>query len=286
MQKQKWRVDLMSIFGIVAAHGIACVAVWYGLLHGFSFSAWILFFLFVHLSGLGITAGYHRMLTHGSFACGGVLKRVLLACGAMACQGSARTWTTNHRVHHYCADQEEDPHSPLRYPGIRGLLWAHMGWLFFERELPPAYRIFPDLERDPAVRWQQRYCALFALLGFAAPFALAGWDGLLLAGFLRLVFVWHVTWSVNSICHVWGSQAKDSYGRRYQRDYSKNNFLVAFFGFGEGNHANHHVRPAWAYHGWKWYEFDLTRHVLWLLEAAKWIWDVKKPTRIIRFQDV
>lgn len=274
-----------NIVAILLVHLISGFAVWYAFRVGFSTANWIVFaFLFVATS-FGVTLGYHRMLTHRSFQCGPFLRVVLAICGGMASQGSEAEWVANHRVHHYFADREIDPHSPLRFPGIKGLLWAHVGWLFFDYERPLQYRRFQDLDSDPVVRWQERYYLPIVLIGFVLPWLLLGWQGLLLSGFLRLALTWNVGWSVNSICHWIGERAKDSEGRLYTDDDSRNNFVVAVFTFGEGYHANHHVRPAWAYHGWTWYSVDASKWLLQGLEFFGVVWNVKKPTPYVRFQE-
>ena len=110
-----------------------------------------------------------------------------------------------------------------------------------------------------------------------------GFSGVLVAGVLRVVVVLNVTWSINSICHAWGSRARDSAGRPSQRGGSRNNLLIAILSFGEGYHANHHVRPSWAYHGWKWHDVDPSKWLIALLERCGLAWDVKKPDATILF---
>lgn len=276
MIKKKRKFLYANMFSIVLAHILAGFSVWYAIAHGFSAGNWIFFGVLCILTGFGITVGYHRMLTHRAFQCGGVLRWIFSILGGMAGQGYEYEWVANHRVHHYFADLESDPHSPLAYPGLKGLLWAHVFWLFFDYQRPSQYKTFRDLERDPVVQWQKRFYLPIVLLGFAVPFIFFGFQGILLAGFLRLVVVWHSTWSVNSICHLFGARAKDLDGQVYTRDDSRNNIFVAFFALGEGYHANHHVQPALAYHGWEWYNLDASKWLIGIFESVGLVWNVKK----------
>jgi stearoyl-CoA desaturase (delta-9 desaturase) len=203
----------------------------------------------------------------------------------MAVQGEVSGWVLNHRVHHRFQDQPGlDPHSPLEYPGFKGLLWAHIGWLLFRFERPIQYRTSVRLEADALVRWQRRWYVALVVASFAIPFALAGWSGLLVAGFLRVVFVLHITWSVNSVCHRWGSRAKDSVGNTYAADDSRNNVIVEVLGLGEGYHSNHHAQPTWAFHGWKRFSFDPSKWVIQLLETLGLASGVRRPDPSVVFK--
>jgi len=203
----------------------------------------------------------------------------------MAAQGPEAVWVANHRVHHYYADQDLDPHSPLRYPGLKGLLWAHVGWLFYKYERPAQYQRFRDLELDPIVGWQKRNYLWIVLMGFFLPGVFLGWKGLLLVGFLRLAVSWNIAWSVNSVCHWIGTRAKDVDGKIYTDDDSRNNLLVAVLSFGEGYHANHHVRPAWAFHGWHWYSLDASKWFIQAMERIGFVWNVKRPMADVQFKE-
>lgn len=224
-------------------------------------------FLGLYLAtGLGITFGYHRLLTHRSFETGPVLKAVALILGSMAVQGRAIDWAANHLKHHAHADEEGDPHSPLE-----GFFHAHIGWLF---SAPPA-----DRERyckrhmsDPIISAIDRSFLLWVALGLAIPFAIAGWEGLLWGGFARIVLVNHVSWSVNSVCHMFGDRPFDI------KDESRNNWLLGVLAFGEGWHHNHHAFPAMAYHGMTRRQPDLTALIIRLLHRLGLVWNVKLPS--------
>jgi stearoyl-CoA desaturase (delta-9 desaturase) len=209
------------------------------------------------LCSLGITVGFHRMLTHRAFVAHPALRATLLALGSMAVQGRAIDWAIDHRAHHAHSDREGDPHSPHAgfAAGIggqaRGLVHAHVGWMFHHQRLTDRRRWAKDLIDDPIIRFVDRTFLLWALLGFAIP-AAAGWlyagwhgavTGVLWGGLVRVFVGHHVTWSVNSICHVFGRRpfAAD--------DRSTNNWLLAVPSLGESWHHNHHVFPSSAYHG-------------------------------------
>ena len=284
-ETQRRRVDLRSVLVLGGLHLGAVV----GLLHAFrsppSAKVWALFVVMWLVPQLGITVGYHRMETHNGLKVHPWVRAALLVSGAMAVQGEVSGWVLNHRVHHHFQDQPGlDPHSPLEYPGIRGLLWAHVGWLLFRFERPPQYRTSARMEADALVRWQRRWYVALVVASFAIPFALAGWSGLLVAGFLRVVFVLHITWSVNSVCHAWGRRARDSDGNVYLADDSRNNIVVGILGLGEGYHSNHHAQPTWAFHGWKRFSFDPSKWVIQVLEALRLASAVRRPDRRVVFK--
>lgn len=279
------RINLQSVFVLGFLHLGAALGLVHAILSPPSAKVWVLFTAMWLVPQLGITVGYHRMETHNGFKAHPWVRAALLVSGAMAVQGEVSGWVLNHRVHHRFQDQPGlDPHSPLEYPGFKGLLWAHIGWLLFRFERPIQYRTSVRLEADALVRWQRRWYVALVVASFAIPFALAGWSGLLVAGFLRVVFVLHITWSVNSVCHRWGSRAKDSAGNTYAADDSRNNVIVEVLGLGEGYHSNHHAQPTWAFHGWKRFSFDPSKWVIQLLETLGLVSGVRRPDPSIVFK--
>ncbi|MEX1158392.1 MAG: acyl-CoA desaturase [Thermomicrobiales bacterium] len=225
-----------------------------------------LFFTLYILTGLGITVGFHRLLTHRSFEAVPVINVIFLILGSMAVQGRAIDWAANHLKHHAHSDEEGDPHSPLE-----GFFHAHIGWLFVA---PPAER-----ERyckrhmaDPVISFVDRTFLIWVGLGLLIPFLLGGWMGLLWGGFVRIAVVNHVTWAVNSVCHTFGDRPFDI------KDESRNNWLVGLLAFGEGWHHNHHAFPAMAYHGMSWRQFDLSAVVIRTLFKLKLVSNVKTPS--------
>jgi len=281
----KKQLNPQSILILGSLHLAAAIAIVTVLRSPPSAKVWVLFVVMWVLPQLGITVGYHRMETHNGFKCHPWVRAVLLVWGGMAVQGEVHGWVLNHRVHHHFQDQPGlDPHSPLEYPGLKGLLWAHVGWLLVRYERPAQFRTSARLEGDPLARWQRRWYVTLVVASLAIPFAAAGWDGLLVAGFLRVVIVLHITWSVNSLCHRWGKPAVDSVGNAYLADDSRNNRLVAVLALGEGFHSNHHAQPTWAFHGWNRFSFDPSKWVISSLESMGLAWGIRRPDPAVVFK--
>ena len=206
------------------------------------------------LTALGITIGYHRMLTHRSFDTNPVVRFFFLMLGSMALEGPALDWASIHIKHHANTDEENDPHSPLH-----GFFHAHMGWFL------SSYHAEPEtygkwLLKDRLVVFMSKTFFLWGTLGLVIPYLLGGWQGLLWGGLVRMFLTHHVTWSVNSVCHTFGRRMFET------NDQSKNQWLVGLLAFGEGWHNNHHAFPRSAFHGMRWWQFDLSAYVIRLLE--------------------
>jgi stearoyl-CoA desaturase (delta-9 desaturase) len=238
------------------------------------------------VTGLGVTLGYHRLFTHRAFETNAFIKVVLIIMGSMAAEGYLLTWVAQHRRHHQSPDQEGDPHSPhLHGEGVRGLFagfWhSHIGW-FLQPPDQEIYQYVSDLWRDPLTRRMGGLFKLWVVLGLALPAAIGGlaehsWHGALLGliwgGFVRMFLIHHVTWSINSVCHLWG-------GRRFQTvDHSKNNAIFGILAFGEGWHNNHHAFPTSARHGLAWWQIDTSWLLLLVLQRLGLVWKLKLPTR-------
>jgi stearoyl-CoA desaturase (delta-9 desaturase) len=236
------------------------------------------------LSGMGITVGFHRLLAHRSFETSPAGRAVFAILGTMAMQGPVIRWVTNHRKHHVYPDEEGDPHSPhlTGHSGVRGAvagLWhAHVGWIF-EDDRAPRERYARDLLNDPAVAFVDRTAAVWVITGFVLPFALGlGITGtiggalivLLWGGPVRIFFVHHFTFAINSLCHFLGS-------RRFQTDdESRNLSLLAPFSFGECWHNNHHAFPTSAFHGHRRFEIDPGGWLISGLERLGLVWNVQR----------
>jgi len=251
---------------------------------------WTNLFLLVGLyllCGFGITIGFHRMLTHRAFEAVKPLKAALLILGSMAIQGPAITWAVDHRTHHANSDKEGDPHSPHHGFGggiggqLRGLLHAHVGWMFVHKQAHERARMARDLVEDRLVRFIDRTFVLWAVLGFVVPFlfgyAITGtWRGalmgLLWGGLVRLFLNHHVTWSVNSICHYFGRRPFAAY------DLSTNNWVLALPSLGESWHHNHHVFPTSAFHGLGPSQIDVSGIVIRTWEKMGLVTKVRRPT--------
>jgi stearoyl-CoA desaturase (Delta-9 desaturase) len=236
--------------------------------------------------GFGITIGYHRMLTHRAFEAVPPLKTALLVAGGIAIQGSAIDWAVDHRTHHAFSDKEGDPHSPHHgfsnsiWGRLRGLGHAHVGWMF-DHSRTDRERYAKDLLADPLVVAISRLFPLWVVLSFAIPFALGGlisgtWKGavtgLVWGGLARLFFNHHVTWSVNSICHVFGRRPFTT------ADRSTNNWVLALPSLGEAWHHNHHVFPTSAFHGLGWRQIDLSGLMIATWEKLGLVRNVRRPT--------
>jgi stearoyl-CoA desaturase (delta-9 desaturase) len=217
------------------------------------------------LTGFGITIGYHRLLTHRSFDTSPFIKGLLLVLGSMAAEGRAVDWVANHVRHHAYSEREGDPHSPTE-----GLLHSHWGWLFGFTAIDVQRYAAPIL-RDRVATWVSDTFVLWVIVGYAVPFLVAGWEGLIWGGFFRQFAVQNVTFAVNSVCHRWG-------GRPFKtEDLSRNNWIVGILGLGEGWHNNHHAFPTSAFHGLRWWEVDISGQVIRWLAACRLVWNVRRP---------
>jgi stearoyl-CoA desaturase (delta-9 desaturase) len=220
------------------------------------------------LVGFGVTIGFHRFLTHDSFKARRPVKILLVILGTMSLEGTPIAWAANHRLHHAHADRDGDLHSPhLSKNLIAGFLHAHVGWLFGNREADPK-QWARDLLNDPDIVFVNRYSVLWILLSFLIPFAIGGWSGLLWGGFVRVLLTHHATWSVNSVCHMFGSRPFAP------KDESRNHWLVGLLAFGEGGHNTHHASPRSARHGLHWWHFDLSWVVIRTLESVRLAYNV------------
>jgi stearoyl-CoA desaturase (delta-9 desaturase) len=236
------------------------------------------------LTGLGITVGFHRLFTHRAFQTNAVVKFVLAALGSMAVQAPLLHWVAQHRRHHQHSDTPDDPHSPHHQGSgllgrLRGFWHAHVGWAF-DPNAAGLDRYVKDLRQSAALRVASALFPLWVALGLLIPAALGGlltlsWRGALLGllwgGLARIFLVHHVTWCINSVCHLWGS-------RPFQvRDQSRNNFVLGVLALGEGWHNNHHAFPTSARHGLRWWQVDASYWFIRALALVGLAWDVQLP---------
>lgn len=254
-----------SLIGILVLHLLALAAPF-----TFSWAGLLAFLAMVFITGcLGITLCYHRLLAHQSYKAPKALTYLLTFFGCLALQGGPIRWVATHRLHHKDADQPNDPHSPTQ-----GFWWSHMLWNCYRHpklaSMDDLKRLAPDLYRDPVMRFFNRYFfGLYlasAFMFFAVGFLIQGWQlglSLVIWGFaLRTVYVWHITWLVNSATHLWGYRTYET------PDNSRNNWWVALLTFGEGWHNNHHAHQRSARMGFRWYELDVT---FMLIQALQWL---------------
>jgi stearoyl-CoA desaturase (delta-9 desaturase) len=232
------------------------------------------------LTAVGVTVGYHRLLTHRAFQTYPSLERVFAVLGSLSVQGSVMDWVADHRKHHAHTDAEGDPHSPHvgHGSGLRGLWHAHVGWLLETQGQSDWKRYAPELYEDPAMRRIGRRFPLLVLISLLVPtlagFVLHGFTlsgalrGYVWGGLVRIFFVHHVTWSVNSVCHFFGSRRFDI------EDHSTNVGWLAVLSLGESWHHNHHAFPRSAYHGLRWWEVDLSGLIISGMERVGLAWNV------------
>jgi stearoyl-CoA desaturase (delta-9 desaturase) len=284
------RVHVKILSAVVAFHLIALLACvpW---LFSWSGLAWAVGGLYL-FGTLGINVGYHRLLTHRGFACPRWLEHLLALIGACCWQGSPMGWVAVHRMHHQHSDEPGDPHSPRA-----SFFWSHVGWILIYD--PALYnlstydRYARDLIRDRFYKWLERprvwrnlhliqwatFFAAGALVGGLWSWGLLGalqmgLSWLVWGVFLRTVLVWHITWSVNSVTHLWGYRTHDT------ADDSRNNWLVGLYSNGEGWHNNHHADPRCAAHGQRWWELDVSYLTIRALELVGLAGEVVRPRRV------
>ncbi len=258
-----WPASLVFVItGVIAL----VVAPWYGFTHGYSLATVLCATFLVAANGMSITAGYHRLWSHRAYEAHWLVRLPLLVFGTMAIQNSVLIWSANHRVHHrFCDDNEVDP-----YSAGRGFWYSHIGWML--RNYPsatPDFNLVKDLERDPMLRFQHRYyLPLVLLTNFGIPVALGlyfgdFWGMLLLAGVTRLVISHHVTFFINSLAHMWGTQPYND------RNSAKDNPVLAFLTYGEGYHNFHHHFLHDYRNAIRWWQWDPTKWFIWALSKLR-----------------
>ena len=264
-------VTILPFVGLL----IAGWQLWNWWLHWYDLVA---FFAVYIPTGIGITVGFHRLFTHRSFKTGPITRGVLGALGSAAIEGPLISWVADHRKHHTFSDEEGDPHSPhVDHAGLRGLFHAHVGWLFLHDQRALKTRYAPDLLADPVSVFINRTFFWWVLAGFVVPFGIglvlggtlmAGLTALLWGGLIRMLVLHHVTYSINSLCHVFGRRDFET------GDESRNLAWLAIPSFGESWHNNHHAFPTSSVHGLKWWQIDTSSMVIRVLERLGLAWDV------------
>lgn len=235
--------------------------------HGIQYLQLLLALAFYVFTGISITAGYHRLFSHKTYSTNNFIKFIYLLFGAAAFQNSALKWSQDHRIHHRHVDGKKDP-----YNINKGFFHAHMGWIFYKEQNTHANHYSKDLLNDKLIMWQhQNYLAISVVMGFILPtiigyFLGSALGGLALAGFLRIVFVHHCTFFINSLCHVVGTRPYTD------TNTARDSYITAFFSYGEGYHNYHHYFPSDYRNGIRWYHFDPTKWLiksLWLIGLAQ-----------------
>lgn len=277
-------IKITTLFFVLAPLAtVAAIAIW-GLTPRWWDVALGLLLYFVAITGVSL--GYHRMLTHKSFVAAPWLKALLTIMGSTSLEGAPIGWVALHRRHHQLSDTEGDPHSPHTHGSgawgvTKGFLHAHVGWLF-KGENPQAEKYAPDLLKDPLIRKLESSWWVWAVLSvFLIPAVVGliidGWFGALLcvlwAGIIRMGLVHHITWSVNSVCHIWGKRPFES------RDESRNVAWLAIPSMGESFHNGHHAFPSSARHGLEAHQWDASARLISWFERFGWVNNVKWMTR-------
>jgi stearoyl-CoA desaturase (delta-9 desaturase) len=261
----RW-IDNLPFWGVhvVAVAGLA----WMGW-------SWTGFWIALAAYGIrlfAITAGYHRYFSHRAYKTSRWFQFVLALVGLTATQKGPLWWAAHHRVHHKYSDQPGDLHSVRQ----RGFWWAHMFWILVERNAKADHDRVKDLTKYPELRFVDRHAIWFTVAYATILYLAGGWTALLWGYFVSTVVLWHGTFTINSLSHVWG-------WRRYRTtDDSVNNPLLAILTLGEGWHNNHHYYQRSARQGFYWWEIDLSFYVLKLLEAVHVVWDVQGVPRHVR----
>jgi len=263
-------MDMVNTIFIGSVHLISIYSVVY-MVQNFSWATLGFGFFYAVMCGLSITGGYHRLFSHPTYKANGFIKAIWLFFGAASVQNSALKWSADHRIHHSKTDTDEDPYN-IR----RGFWWAHIGWVLFAGGSKIRYDLVPDLEKDPLVRFQDRFYIPLIVLSIVVVPALAGmaWGdalgAVLVAGFLRLVIQWHSTFSVNSFTHMFGSRPYCKKGT------ARDSWIVALLTFGEGYHNYHHRFPVDYRNGVQWYQFDPTKWFVWTMSKIGFTWDLRR----------
>jgi len=276
---------VVTLFGVIIPFlgVIAAIAISWG--WGLNWTELALLIGMYLATGLGITVGYHRLFVHRSFNTFRAVKFILAVLGSMSVEGPVFKWAAIHRHHHKHSDQPDDPHSPHGFGTgawgvLKGLWHAHMGWMF-SPDPPNLGRLVRDLYKDRVLRVANRLFGVWVVLGLLIPTVLGAWIsgtwtgallGFIWGGLVRVFLVHHLTWSINSVCHLWGRQPFQC------NDESRNNVLCGVLGLGEGWHNNHHAFPASARHGLRWWEFDFSYYVIRALEVLRLVWCVRVPS--------
>ena len=245
---------------------LACLAAFFT---GVTWSAVAVCLALFWLRMFSVTAGYHRYFSHRSYKTSRAFQFILALAGTLAVQKGVLWWAANHRNHHKYSDQPEDLHSPRQ----RGFWWAHVGWI-----LAPDYEgtdltRIPDMAKYPELRWLNDYYLVPPVALAVLLYLVGGATWLVWGFFISTTMLWHATFTINSLAHVWGS-------RRYETtDTSRNNPWLALLTMGEGWHNNHHRYMNSARQGFFWWEIDLSYYALKGLEVFGVVWDVRRPPK-------
>jgi stearoyl-CoA desaturase (delta-9 desaturase) len=263
-EKVSWRPTWWKEVGFLGMHvGALAGAIYVGATwRTVLFAVWAYFFRMFF-----ITAGYHRYFAHRSYKTSRAFQLLLAVFGMTAGQKGPIWWASHHRHHHKYSDMPEDTHSPVQH----GFFWAHMGWIMSPRFKATRWDLMRDFERYPELRFLNRFWVFPQFIALAAVWLVLGFPYAVWGGLVSTIFLWHGTFTINSLSHIFGS-------RRYETtDTSKNNPYLALITMGEGWHNNHHHYQSSAAQGFRWYELDLSFEILRVLSWLGIVWDLRLP---------
>ncbi|KAK9677210.1 hypothetical protein RND81_11G128300 [Saponaria officinalis] len=267
MLKKKWHIrGITRLVAVIMLHCLAMFAPF-----TFTWGAFWVALLLYFVTGFGVTLSFHRNLTHKSFTLVKWVEYLFAYFGSLALQGDPIGWVRSHRYHHKFTDSKRDPHSPLE-----GFWHSHIYWIFDATTLAQKRdetSIVKDLEAQQFYKFMKRTYVLHQFALALLLYAFGGFSYIVWGMGVRTIYVYHSTFSVNSVCHIWGTQVWNT------GDLSKNNWWVSIVALGEGWHNNHHAFEYSARHGLEWWQIDTTWYVIKLLEAIGLAKDVKLPTQ-------
>jgi len=257
------KIDVLASLPFVFVH-LACLAAF---MVGVDWTAGLMCAGLFFIRKFGITGGYHRYFSHRSYKAGRVMQFVLAWLGCAATQKGPLWWAAHHRRHHQNSDQMDDIHSPKR----DGFWWSHVGWILSNKYDETDYKTIPDFAKYPELRWMNKYFLVPPVTLAVACYLFHGWMGLVWGFFISTTILWHTTFFINSLCHMFGK-------RRFPtKDTSTNSLILALVTMGEGWHNNHHFYPSSVNQGFYKREIDLSYYVLKALSWVGLVWDLKKP---------
>lgn len=249
-------------------HLTALIALWTGVSLGSFIMCLAMYFVMM----FGVTAGYHRYLSHRTFRTSRWFQFVLALMGTLSLQKGNLWWAANHRDHHRYSDEKEDLHSPIQH----GFWWSHFGWILSDKYEETRWERIRDFAKFPELVWLNNYWIIPYVAMCALTFFTLGLEYLVWGCFIATLLSMHSTFCVNSLLHLWGKRVYKT------SDQSRNNYFLAILTLGEGFHNNHHYYPASAAQGFHWWQLDITYYVLWILEKLGVVWNLRTPTKRIK----
>lgn len=264
VRRSRFHNYLVYLFGPFTLVHFACLgALWTGARP----IDWVVCFLLYAVRMFGVTGGYHRYFSHRTYQTSRWFQFVLAFLAETSSQKGVLWWAAHHRIHHKESDLPTDVHSPFQH----GIWYAHVGWLYDPEKDQTDFATVRDLKKFPELRFLDKYWWLPPAILGTTVWLCFGWSGLFVGYCLSTVLLWHGTFTINSLSHVFGTQPYDT------GDYSRNNPLLALITMGEGWHNNHHYYQSSTRQGFRWWQFDITYYVLTVLSWTGLIWNLREP---------